>query len=61
MTQKDYELIAGVMSSSKPNGGSNAHEDERMLWEDTVAEFARALHEENLKFDEGTFIEACNK
>jgi hypothetical protein len=61
MDKKDYELIAEVMSSSKPNEDSNAYEDERMLWEDTVVEFARALHEKNPKFDEGRFIEACNK
>lgn len=57
MTRKDYELIAKTLKKNKP---SLSHEYiEKVLWENIVKEFASSLKQENQRFNEAIFLEAC--
>jgi hypothetical protein len=54
MTKKDFELIAAIFRSLKPNDAK-----ELRLWEQIVRQFTNKLTETNPNFQRLTFQRAC--
>lgn len=57
MTRKDYVKIAEVLKNSKPSGEESPQAHTR--WGGLVYRMATMLAEDNKRFDEDKFIQAC--
>lgn len=65
MTQKDFELIAGVLRKTRPSEtavvGTPNRTQADAEWTNTVEQFADALEDTNPRFDRDRFVAACQK
>lgn len=68
MSRKDYELIAAALREAReqsaslvPQGDAKAAEQWLKQHSTTVACVARALRGTNQRFDEGRFMNACDR
>jgi hypothetical protein len=61
MTKKDYILLAEALKSSKPEnlGSFSMKSAEIVQWETTLKVLTKALQQDNPRFNEKTFLEAC--
>lgn len=57
MTKKDFELIASVLSSTRPDPAESG--DAWYIWSKTAKAFAAELAKLNPRFDESRFLRAA--